>query len=66
MYLAVARPGVTAEPATPRVLAPPRVQKPAITLKLCTPRGAVEMREIAKRDKAALASVRRLDWGDAL
>ena len=66
IYLAVARPGVTLEPATPRVLAPPRIQKPAITLKLCTPEGAVEMREIAKRDKAAFASVRRLDWGDAL
>lgn len=65
-YLAAARPEVAAEPSTPRVLAPPRVQKPSITLKLCTPEGAVEMRDIPKRDKAAFASVRRLDWGDAL
>ena len=66
IYLAVARPGRAAEPSTPRVLAPPRVQKPSITLKLCTPEGRVEMREIPKRDKAAFASVRRLDWGDLL
>lgn len=66
IYLAAARPGVAAEPATPRVLAPPRVQKPATILKLCAPQGRVEVREVPKRDKAAYAAVRRLDWGDSL
>ena len=66
IYLLAARPGVVAEAATPRVLAPPRAGKPGIELKLCTPQGASELAFAAKRDKAAYAIARRLDWGDAL
>ena len=62
-YLLAARPGIGAPPAA-RVLAPPRAGKPGIDLKLCTPQG-LEARFVAKRDKAAYAVARRLDWGDA-
>ena len=65
IYLAAARPGVAPTGRKARVLAPPRALKPAITLKLCAPEGAVELRQVAKRDKAAFAAARRLDWGDA-
>jgi len=64
-YLLAARPQVAAEPRTPRVLARPRAGKPGIALKLCTPDG-LEQRFVGKRDKAAHAVARRLDWGDAL
>lgn len=64
IYLAVARPGLAAEADAPRVLAPPRTAKPGIDLKLCTPAGALENRFVPKRDKAAYALARRLDWGD--
>lgn len=66
IYLAAARPGLAAETPAPRVLAPPRAGKPGIELKLCTPSGAAEQRFVAKRDKAAYAVARRLDWGDLL
>jgi ribosomal protein RSM22 (predicted rRNA methylase) len=66
IYLLAARPGVVAEAATPRVLAPPRAGKPGIELKLCTPQGTAELHFAAKRDKAAYALARRLNWGDAL
>jgi ribosomal protein RSM22 (predicted rRNA methylase) len=46
------------------VLAPPRVGKPGIELKLCTPKG-LEQRFLAKRDKPAHAAARKLGWGDA-
>ena len=62
-YLLAARPGLGA-PAAARVLAPPRAGKPGIDLKLCTPSG-LEARFVAKRDKPAFATARRLDWGDA-
>jgi ribosomal protein RSM22 (predicted rRNA methylase) len=65
-YLVVARPGVAADVSTPRVLAPPRAGKPGIELKLCTPAGALENRFAARRDKAAYAVARRIDWGEAL
>lgn len=64
-YLLAARPQVLAEPAAARVLAPPRAGKPGIELRLCTPAG-LERRFVARRDKAAHALARRLDWGDAL
>lgn len=66
IYLAAARPEIVAETRTPRVLAPPRTAKPAITLKLCMPEGTAELRAVPKRDKPAFAIARRLDWGDAL
>lgn len=62
-YLVAARPGVAAEAAAPRVLAPPRAGKPGIELRLCTATG-VETRFVARRDKAAHAVARRLGWGD--
>jgi ribosomal protein RSM22 (predicted rRNA methylase) len=65
-YLIAARPGIVAAPRRPRVLAPPRVGKPGIALKLCGPDGQVEPRLVSKRDKPAYAAARRLDWGDVL
>lgn len=65
-YLVAAREGVAAKPATPRVLAPPRMGKPGVDLKLCTPAGALENRFAARRDKAAYAVARRIDWGETL
>ena len=65
-YLVAARPGITALPPRPRVLAPPRVGKPGIALKLCGVDGAVEQRLISKRDKPAYPAARRLGWGDVL
>lgn len=66
VYLAAARSGVTTVARVPRVLAPPRTGKPGIEFKLCTPEGTAERRFIGKRDKAAHAVARRLDWGDRL
>lgn len=65
-YLVAVRPGVQALPRTARILSPPRVTKPAITFKLCTIAGAAELADVPRRDKAAYAWARRLDWGDAL
>ncbi len=65
-YLIAARPGIAAIAPTPRILAPPRHNKPGITLKLCGLDGRIETRLVTKRDKAAIAETRRLDWGDAL
>lgn len=64
-YLIAARPTVVPGARQARVLAPPRTGKPGIDLKLCTPEG-LKQRFVAKRDKAAYAVARRLDWGDAL
>lgn len=64
-YLVAARPNIAAAPRTARVLARPRAGKPGIDLKLCTETG-LEQRFVARRDKAAHVSARRLDWGDAL
>lgn len=63
-YLIAARPGMIISPHRPRILAPPRVGKPGIALKLCGVDGAVEQRLIPKRDKLAYALARRLGWGD--
>jgi len=63
-YLIAARPTVAAQARSPRVLAPPRAAKPGITLKVCGPQG-LEERFVGRRDKAAHAVARRLDWGDA-
>jgi ribosomal protein RSM22 (predicted rRNA methylase) len=65
-YLVAARPGVAADAPRARVLARPRTGKPGIELKLCTPAGRSEQRLVGKRDKAAYAVARRLDWGDTL
>jgi ribosomal protein RSM22 (predicted rRNA methylase) len=65
-HLLAARPGIVATARRPRVLAPPRVGKPGIALKLCGIDGQVEHRLVPKRDKPAHALARRLAWGDAL
>jgi ribosomal protein RSM22 (predicted rRNA methylase) len=65
-YLIAARPCIATAPRRPRVLAPPRVGKPGIALKLCGPEGRVESRVVAKRDKPSYALARRLSWGDTL
>ncbi|MGZ6013828.1 MAG: small ribosomal subunit Rsm22 family protein [Caulobacteraceae bacterium] len=65
-YLIAARPEVAASPCAPRVLAPPRTAKAGIALKLCGLDGRVEQRLVGKRDKAAYALARRLDWGDTV
>jgi len=62
-YLLAARPGLAAEARTPRILARPKAGKPGIAFKLCTKDG-LEQRFVARRDKAAHAAARRLDWGD--
>jgi ribosomal protein RSM22 (predicted rRNA methylase) len=64
-YLVVARPEVAAIARAPRVIAPPRSGKPGVEFKLCAPQG-LERRFVGKRDKAAFAVARRLDWGDPL
>lgn len=64
-YLVAARPHIDAAPRTARVLARPRAGKPGIDLRLCTETG-LEQRFVARRDKTAHATARRLDWGDAL
>jgi ribosomal protein RSM22 (predicted rRNA methylase) len=65
-YLIAARAGVVAAPWRARILAPPHTAKPGIALKLCGLDGEVEHRLVPKRDKAAYALARRLDWGDTL
>ncbi|HEX5262716.1 MAG TPA: small ribosomal subunit Rsm22 family protein [Phenylobacterium sp.] len=65
-YLVAARPEISTALRQPRILAPPRVGKPGIALKLCGLDGQVEARVIAKRDKPAYAAARRLSWGDVL
>jgi ribosomal protein RSM22 (predicted rRNA methylase) len=49
-----------------RIVGPPRTSKPMIELKLCTAQGALEHRPYPRRDKAAYAVARRLDWGDPI
>lgn len=63
IYVAVSRAPAAARPA--RVLAQPVTTKIAVTAKLCTAAGV--MAAVApRRDKAAYATYRKLDWGDAL
>jgi len=62
-YLAVARPGLAAREAAPRILAAPRAGKPGIELKLCGA-GGLERRFVPRRDKPAHAKARRWGWGD--
>ena len=66
IYLAVSRPSVWRAEPSPRILAPPRMTKPALNAKLCCPDGRVEDRLISRRDKPAFAKARRLGWGDTL
>lgn len=65
-YLAVTRPEVHLEQPNARVLARPAESKFDVRLKLCEASGAVDVRQVLRRDKEAYRRVRRLDWGDAI
>ena len=63
IYLAASRqPSLQRQP---RVLAPPRVSKADITLKLCHPSGVADETRIAKRDRDAFKLARKVGWGDS-
>ena len=62
IYLAASR--HPAPEQLPRIIAPPHIQKPAVTLTLCQPDGTADKRVFAKRDRSSFSVVRRLDWGD--
>lgn len=62
-YLVAGRSGGT--PPWARVIAPPRVSKAGISLKLCADK-AFEETFIPKRDKARYEKIRKKDWGDPL
>jgi ribosomal protein RSM22 (predicted rRNA methylase) len=61
IYVALSRTPVAARPA--RVLTQPLTTKIAITAKLCTDQGVV-IHIAPRRDKAAYARFKKLDWGD--
>ncbi|MGB3866597.1 MAG: small ribosomal subunit Rsm22 family protein [Xanthobacteraceae bacterium] len=63
-YVVLAREAVG--PRAARVLAPPRVTKADMRLKLCRPDGSVTVAAVPRRDKTAYAGVRRLRWGDTV
>lgn len=62
-YVALSRTPPMTRPA--RVLAQPEVSKAAIRARLCTTAG-VETAIAPRRDKAAYARFRKLDWGDTV
>lgn len=64
-YVAAIR-GGDIESYKARVLAPPRVSKAGISMKLCTDAGVIAEETVAKRDAEAFRRVRRAWWGDAL
>ena len=47
-----------------RILAPPRRSKADVALKLCQTDGSADEHVVAKRDRNAFKSTRKLDWGD--
>lgn len=47
-----------------RVLAPPRVSKAGIVLKLCQPSGTAAELAISSRDRTQFKAARKLRWGD--
>jgi ribosomal protein RSM22 (predicted rRNA methylase) len=65
-YVAAVRDGGVLAPYAARVLAPPRVSKAGIGLKLCTDSGVIVEATAAKRDREAHAVARRAWWGDAV
>ena len=62
-YLVAGRSGGT--PPWARVIAPPRVSKAGVSLRLCADK-AFEETFIPKRDKARYEKIRKKDWGDPL
>jgi ribosomal protein RSM22 (predicted rRNA methylase) len=65
-YVAAVRDSVAVQRYAARVLAPPRVTKAGIGLKLCNDDGAINETFAARRDAEAYAVARRAWWGDAL
>jgi ribosomal protein RSM22 (predicted rRNA methylase) len=63
IYLVVSRQPTSQ--SQPRVLAPPRISKADITLKLCHPTGVADDARIAKRDKDAFKLARKMEWGSS-
>jgi ribosomal protein RSM22 (predicted rRNA methylase) len=63
IYVALSRTPTPQRPS--RVLAQPMATKVAITAKLCTPDGVIAA-VAPRRDKAAYAHYRKVDWGDAV
>ncbi|CAN5515512.1 small ribosomal subunit Rsm22 family protein [soil metagenome] len=63
IYVALSRVPAARRPS--RVLAQPVTTKIAITAKLCAQEG-IEIATAPRRDKAAYARFRKLDWGDAV
>jgi ribosomal protein RSM22 (predicted rRNA methylase) len=63
IYVALSRTPVYRRPA--RALGQPQGNKVAIAARLCTPEG-VKVVSALRRDKAAYARLRKLNWGDAL
>ena len=64
-YLAVVREQVTEAAAKARILAPPKVSKGEVALRLCETQGIVA-RQVARRHAASYKQAKKLTWGDAL
>lgn len=64
-YVALSRAPPAHRPAA-RVLAQPLVGKIEVAAKLCRTDGQAAIEKAPRRDKAAYARARRLDWGDAV
>jgi ribosomal protein RSM22 (predicted rRNA methylase) len=61
-YLAVSR-GLVPATAAPRVIAPPRIGKGDVRLRVCDTPGLAE-RRISRRDKLDYKAAKKLGWGD--
>lgn len=64
-YVALAR-SPPPHRAAARVLAQPLITKVEVTAKLCSNDGQTALARTPRRDKAAYAQARRLNWGDAI
>jgi ribosomal protein RSM22 (predicted rRNA methylase) len=63
-YVVAVRPDVAVTPHHGRVLAPPRVAKAGIGLKVCVADGTIAQLSVAKRDRVRYAAARRIWWGE--
>jgi ribosomal protein RSM22 (predicted rRNA methylase) len=50
--------------AAPRVIAPPRVGKGDVTLRVCDVPGRLTERRISRHDKLDYKAAKKLGWGD--
>lgn len=64
-YVVAFRETIALAPVSARILARPHRTKPALRLKLCTPKG-LEDRIVPARDRPAFKAAVKKDWGDAL